>query len=41
MHKARKTITSSENSLIDGLVHLDKFVVSGQEQDKNSKRQSY
>ena len=37
MHKVRKTIKSSENFLIDGLVYLYEFLVGKQEQGKMGK----
>ena len=34
MHKVRESMASSENFPMDGLVHVDEFVVGGQEQGK-------
>lgn len=34
MHKVREAMKSSENFPMDGLVHVDEFVVGGKEQDK-------
>ncbi len=34
MHKVREAMKSSENNPMDGIVHVDEFVVGGKEQDK-------
>jgi transposase-like protein len=34
MHKVREAMKSSENNPMDGIVHIDEFVVGGKEQDK-------
>ena len=34
MHKVREAMKSSENLPMDGIVHVDEFVVGGQEQNK-------
>jgi transposase-like protein len=34
MHKVREAMKSSENNPMDGIVHIDEFVVGGKEKDK-------
>lgn len=34
MHKVREAMKSSENNPMDGIVHIDEFVVGGKEEDK-------
>ena len=34
MHKVREAIKSSENYPIEGIVHIDEFVIGGKEKDK-------
>jgi len=34
MHKVREAMKSSENNPMDGIVHIDEFVIGGKEEDR-------